>query len=98
MLEEVEYCKNIMENDFSKPLKMTKKDIENFSKADKCHICKEKYDAKDIVRYHCHITGRYRGSAHQDCNINFQLTKNIPVIFHNLKGYDNYFTRQNIAQ
>ena len=44
---------------------------------------------KDIrVRDHCHITGKYRGSAHQDCNINFRLTAKIPIIFHNLRGYD----------
>lgn len=51
---------------------MTNKATINFQKAEKCHICIEKYTKKDIkVRDHCHITGKYRGSAHQYCNINF---------------------------
>lgn len=44
------------------------------------------------------MTGRYRGSAHQDCNLNFQLTGKIPVVFHNLRGYDNHFIMQNIGE
>ena len=99
MLYEVNYRKNIIKNNFNKPLKMTDKDEENFKKANKCHICGKKYTDKDIrVRDHCHITGKYRGSAHQDCNLNFQLTDKIPVILHNLRGYDSHFIMQQIGQ
>ena len=59
---------------------MTKKDQQDFEKADKCHICNKKYSEKDIrVRGPCHITRNYKGSAHQDCNMNFKLTDKIPV-------------------
>ena len=34
------------------------------------------------------ITWKYRDAAHWKCNINLKLTKKVPVIFHNLKGYD----------
>ena len=98
MLEEVKYCKNVIKYKFNKPLKMTN-DEENFKKADSCHICNKKYIDKDVlVKDHCHITGKYRGSAHQDCNLNFRLTDKIPVIFHNLKGYGSYFIMQQIGQ
>ena len=41
-------------------------------------------------RDYCHITSKFRGAAHWDCNINFQLTKKVPVVFHNLKNYDSH--------
>ena len=78
---------------------MTDKDEENFKKADECHICNKKYTDKDKrVRDHCHITGEYRGSAHQDCNLNLQLADKIPVIFHNFRGYDSHFVMEQIGE
>ena len=101
MLDEVKYCKKIVKQQFNKPLKMTKDDEIRFKKANECHICNNKYTDKDIkVRDHCHITGRYRGSAHQECNLQFRLNPEevkIPVIFHNLRGYDSHFIMQEIG-
>ena len=98
ILEEVKYCKKVMKKEFNKRLKMTKEDEEKFQKADECHICNKKYNGTDVrVRDHCHITGKYRGSAHKDCNLNFQISDKIPVIFHNLRGYDSHFIMQEIG-
>ena len=50
---------------------MTEDDEMRFKLMDKCHICGEKYTDKDVrVRDHCHITGKFRDSAHQGCNLN----------------------------
>ena len=98
MLEEVEYCKNIIKTEFNKPLKMTDDDELSFKPEEKCHICNKKYTNKDIrVRDHCHITGKYRGSAHQECNLKLRIDPDklkIPVVFHNLRNYDCSFVMQ----
>ena len=101
MHDGVKYCKKIMKKEFDKPLRMTKEDEEEFQKANECHICNKKYINEDIkVRDHCHITGKYRGSAHQECNLKLRVNPEeikIPVIFHNLRGYDSHFIMQEIG-
>ena len=101
MLDEVKYCKKVMKKEFNKPLRMTKDDEEKFKKAKECHICNKKYTDKDIrVQDHCHISGKYRGSAHQECNLKLRVNPEevkIPVIFHNLRGYDSHFIMQEIG-
>ena len=80
-----------MKDQFNKNLIMTEKEEYLFQQSNSCWICKKVIDSEnEKVRDHCHTTGKFRGSAHWDCNINFQLTKKIPIMFHNLKGYDSH--------
>ena len=43
-----------------------------------------------IVRDHCHLTGRFRGAAHQNCNPQYRKNCKIPCFFHNFTGYDSH--------
>ena len=70
---------------------MNKEEGHLFQQSNNCWICKKLINNDDgKVRDHRHVTGKFRGAAHWSCNINFQLTKTVPVISHNLKGYDSY--------
>ena len=72
---------------------MTEEEEHLFQKSKSCWICKKLIDNdEENVRDHCHIIGKFRGAAHWDCSINFQLTKKVPAIFHNLRGYDSHLT------
>ena len=63
---------------------------EQFQSSNTCWICEKRIDDDKKVRDHCHVTGKFRGAAHWSCNINVQLTKKVPVMFHNLRGYDSH--------
>ena len=70
---------------------MNKEEEHLFQQSNRCWICKKLIDNDEKKkRDHCHVTDKLRGAAHGSCNINPQLTKNVPVIFHNLKGYDSH--------
>ena len=75
------------------------KEKEQFNKETKCWICKGEFDdtadkngykKNGKVRDHCHFTGKYRGAAHNECNLNYRKPKFTPVVFHNLSGYDSH--------
>ena len=67
-----------------------------FEQATVCHICELPLN-RDSVRDHCHLTGRYRGAAHNECNLAFKLPKFYPVFFHNLARYDAHLFIKDIA-
>ena len=72
-----------------KEMIFTEEDRKHFNNASDCWICGEEL-GNDRVRDHCHFTGRYRGPAHNKCNLKYRKPKNISVFFHNLSGYDSH--------
>ena len=99
MIEESKYCTDIMKKHFSKELVMTKNDNEDFNNSPKCWICDNVQFEGDVkVEDHCHIAGKYRGSAHRDFNINVNLNHKIPMVFHNLKNYDSQLIMQKLGK
>ena len=49
------------------------------------------------VKDHCHYTGKLRGAVHSKCNLNYKVSKNIPIIIHNT-SYDTHFIINQIAE
>ena len=75
-----------------KPMEFGREERIKFISATHCFICEEKFEKeKDKVRDHCHFTGKFRGAAHQECNLKYRVPTFIPVFFHNLKNYDAHF-------
>ena len=93
-------AKRLNESVPKKPMdKLTKEQNVEFVTAKECHICFKKFSSKDRkVRDHCHYTGKYRGAAHSSCNLRYRIPDYIPVVFHNLAGYDTHLFIKELAK
>ena len=70
------------------PLK--KKEEKTYNKQKVCHVCKKRFSTDDsnkkyhkVIRDHCHYIRKYRGAAHDICNLRYKIAKEIPAVFHN---------------
>ena len=90
ILREYSYCRKVIKKHFNKNLVMTAEQNEDFERSNICWICGKLIDFDQKVRDHCHITGKYKGCAHWSCIINLKISKKVPVIFNNLKGYNSH--------
>ncbi len=85
-----------------KPMIMSDFDKTAYKKSEKCYACGIQFGGERInertkkkekivkCRDHCHITGKYRGAACGKCNLRMKVPKFVPVLFHNLEGYDSH--------
>ena len=95
----VGYTQSIYNNYYRKPKPMliTKEELNSFKQAVYCNVCEEEL-GKDRVRDHCHFTGKYRGATHNKCNLSCRKPRVLPVIFHNLQGYDAHLFIKQLAK
>ena len=80
---------------------MTAEQNEEFERSDICWICGKLIDIGDQnARDHCHKKSgnNYKGASHWSCNINLKIGKKLPVMFHNLRGYDSHLTFKELSK
>ena len=90
-----EHASRIMNYEKKKIIPLTKEEKVNYNDQQICYICKKEFDTIDKKNYkvkdHCHYTGKYSGAAHNICNLNYKVPKEIPVVSHNGSTYDYHF-------
>ena len=70
-------------------LQITPQEEESFQFAEQCWLCENPLGGEK-VRDNDHLTGKYRGAAHNICNMNCKQRSSsfVPIFFHNFSGYD----------
>ena len=71
-------------------LPLTNKELTLHQDATECYICRNEFlkrfanDTNDRnVRNHYHFIGKYTGATHSMCNLRFNVSNEIPAVFHN---------------
>ena len=106
LIEEHQQINTILS--YEQPMVMTAEDVRQHERATECFICNQLLGAERPVQDHDHLTGKYRGAAHSECNLAFKhqrfnnSKKNpsyiVPVVFHNLRGYDGHHLMSGIGK
>ena len=96
------FCKDLREHstriinyEKKKMITLTTEEKVHHNKQKVCYICKKEFDNNNKkqrkVKDHCHYTGKYRGAAHNICNLRYKIPQEIPVVFHNGSTCDYHF-------
>ena len=99
-----EHVTKIINYEKKEMILLTKKEEKNHNKQKVCHICRKEFSTDGSnnkyhkVKDHCHYTEKYRGVAHDICNLRYKTSKEIPVVFHNGSTYDYHFIINNLAE
>ena len=98
----------IIENEKKEMIPLTDEEKESYENQEICYICEKEFCTDENkkntfkkmhkVRDHCHYTGKYRGAAHSNSNLNYKVSNEIPVVFHNGSTYDYHFIIKQLAR
>ena len=74
-------------------LEINQEEEVRFQLAEECWLCEQPFtEGTELrkVRDHDHLRGKYRGAAHNICNINCKQRSSsfVPIFAHNFSGYD----------
>ena len=90
-----EHATKIINYEKKKMIPLTTEEKIHYNEQEICYIYKKEFDTINKkhykVRDHCHYMGKYRGAAHNICNLRYKIPKKIPVVFHNGSIYDYHF-------
>ena len=103
------FCKDLKEHstriinyEKKKIIPLTKEEKINYNDQQICYVCKKEFDKNNKkhhkVRDHCNYTGKYKGAAHNICNLRNKVPKEIPVLFHNGSTYDYRFVIKELVK
>ena len=84
-----------------KMIPLTDEEKEFYEKEKVCYICKKEFSTDKKyhkVRGHCHYTRKFRGAAHNNCNLRYGIPKEIPIVFHSGSTYDYHFIIKQLAK
>ena len=99
-----EHATKIINYEKKEMILLTRDEWEFHNKQEVCYICEKGFTTYDTnkeyykVKDHCHYTGKYRGAAHNICNLRYETPKEIPVVLHNGSIYDYHFIIKEIAE
>ena len=97
-----EHASKIIDYEEKKMILLTTEEKIYHNKQKICYIFKEEFNIDDKknykVRDHYHYTGKYRGAAHNICNLRYKVPKEIPIVFHNGSIYDYQFIIKDLVK
>ena len=85
---------------------LTDEENKSYEEQNVCYICTKEFSDDDAddddddddankkyqkVRDHCYYTRKYRGAAHNICNLRYKTPKEISILFHNGSACDYHF-------
>ena len=84
-----EHATRIISYENKKIIPLRNEERKTHRRQKECYICKKEFSTDDDdkknhkVKDHCHYVGKYRGAAHNICNLRYKTSREIPAVFHN---------------